>query len=832
VQGFTLKNSTDDYIVRVINITSNRSAVRFCGNIFTDGNAYGWYGARSQAALFIENNTFADVWRAVHIENWGGDVAVARNNVTDLHQLEGHPGDTRSPAGIYALAYNTTVNASWHHTLFGNDFYDFRHNGTAVVLSGGLTGQPPVRLLNIDIAYNAISGTGDGIHLFNPAPAANASQGGVHDAFIRNNTISSNATFCIKLEGMCGNLTIMGNAINGTGAGIMLRTRNGHEPYDVAAHLNNIDGCTTFGINTTVTQPMNATRNWWGDASGPTHVSNPNGTGDVVSANVQYTPWLHASYAYPRCFSAPVLPGDFMTLDARAQTNVVATVNVSVPTLFFTGAYIAPPPATTPAGDHVVGMPIEVFVADQSAVQWPVNISLYYTEQDLMNANVEEGALKGLAYVSPAGTWHFYNTTGVVTTDQDYNYSGYCWALVDHLSTLAAGASTRPSAHLVFQPVYGTNYVDRHTVLSLEGVGIDYRINFSITGPDGAFFYWNGAHYPCDGAWLSGTSNADISFKVDTLESGAVEGTYHLHYYAWDCFGLSQAIQHEVVLVDVTSPATSNVIHGVEGSNGWYVTGVVITLTATDNASGVSQTHWSINHDGWHTGSQIPLATSGIWTVTYYSIDNVGNYETEREITVYVDVTPPTTTHTAIPSRPDGENDWYITSVHIRLLASDTASGVASIWYRVDELDWKRYRDQPVIVDGDGTHTVSYYAVDSAGTASEVHAAELRIDRTEPAVAVAKPGPGLYVLDRKIFALPFAVVIGRITIEVGVDDADSGVDGVDIYVDDALKISLSTGPFAWLWDEPSLGAHTVEIVVLDAAGNVAAAKQEVWLFNF
>lgn len=38
---------------------------------------------------------------------------------------------------------------------------------------------------------------------------------------------------------------------------------------------------------------VNATDNWWGNASGPYHsTTNPNGTGNAVSDNVLYEPWL------------------------------------------------------------------------------------------------------------------------------------------------------------------------------------------------------------------------------------------------------------------------------------------------------------------------------------------------------------------------------------------------------------------------------------------------------------------------------------------------------------------------------------------------------------
>lgn len=40
------------------------------------------------------------------------------------------------------------------------------------------------------------------------------------------------------------------------------------------------------------TVTVDATKNWWGDPSGPTHPSNPIGIGDGVSNNVDYSPWL------------------------------------------------------------------------------------------------------------------------------------------------------------------------------------------------------------------------------------------------------------------------------------------------------------------------------------------------------------------------------------------------------------------------------------------------------------------------------------------------------------------------------------------------------------
>ena len=62
---------------------------------------------------------------------------------------------------------------------------------------------------------------------------------------------------------------------------------------------NDISGNDQYGIMldpTATGGPLNATANWWGHASGPQHASNPGGTGDVVSDNVDYSPWWGDNY--------------------------------------------------------------------------------------------------------------------------------------------------------------------------------------------------------------------------------------------------------------------------------------------------------------------------------------------------------------------------------------------------------------------------------------------------------------------------------------------------------------------------------------------------------
>jgi hypothetical protein len=98
---------------------------------------------------------------------------------------------------------------------------------------------------------------------------------------------------------------------------------------------------------------------------------------------------------------------------------------------------------------------------------------------------------------------------------------------------------------------------------------------------------------------------------------------------------------------DVSSPLTTAATSGTPGNNGWYVSDVQITLTATDNdgGSGVKELHYTV--DGTETVVQgssgsLSIVGEGTHAVTWYAVDNAGNVETPaQEISVTIDTTPP-----------------------------------------------------------------------------------------------------------------------------------------------------------------------------------------------
>jgi parallel beta-helix repeat protein len=122
--------------------------------------------------------------------------------------------------------------------------------------------------------------------------------------FINDNTFDNNIIGIYLSEN--SNTTIRENVINNNiDSGIYIDDSIAIPAATIC--YNNISGNIDFGIqigtgggliigNGVGDLPINAVKNYWGAASGPTHPSNPGGTGDAVSDNVTFTPWLDASF--------------------------------------------------------------------------------------------------------------------------------------------------------------------------------------------------------------------------------------------------------------------------------------------------------------------------------------------------------------------------------------------------------------------------------------------------------------------------------------------------------------------------------------------------------
>ena len=81
---------------------------------------------------------------------------------------------------------------------------------------------------------------------------------------------------------------------------------------------------------------------------------------------------------------------------------------------------------------------------------------------------------------------------------------------------------------------------------------------------------------------------------------------------------------------DVTPPTTTCTLDGILENN-TYISNVTVTLTATDDQSGINYTMFKFNDDDYQTYTDPILITeNGEYNIYYYSVDIAGNIEEEQ----------------------------------------------------------------------------------------------------------------------------------------------------------------------------------------------------------
>jgi hypothetical protein len=107
---------------------------------------------------------------------------------------------------------------------------------------------------------------------------------------VSDNDVTGCTEYALNIIG--NNVTVQDNNLCNSGTGILVENKDTVFSTGVSINCSNIYGNSEYGVNNTVVATVDATNNWWGDASGPTHASNPAGSGDVVSDKVDFNPWL------------------------------------------------------------------------------------------------------------------------------------------------------------------------------------------------------------------------------------------------------------------------------------------------------------------------------------------------------------------------------------------------------------------------------------------------------------------------------------------------------------------------------------------------------------
>ena len=273
------------------------------------------------------------------------------------------------------------------------------------------------------------------------------------------------------------------------------------------------------------------------------------------------------------------------------------------------------------------------------------------------------------------------------------------------------------------------------------------------------------------GAWLPSIATTSVRWERDgTPVAGATAWSYTLtdadygHVVAARITGTAGAstasatasagtvTEHGAPSVAIDAPATA--------ASGWYTTAPRITVTGTDDLSGVSGLEYRIDAGAWSTYTAPVLLSEGTTVVEARATDHAGNLSALVARTLKTDTLAPVSAATLDP----------VTRA-ITLTAADDTSGIDSLQYRLgDASAWTTATGTVPL--GEAATTVTYRAVDVAGNAEAPHTLDVP-SATAPLAASATAAssvPGTYGTATRVTARVLALTgtaTGTVTVREG-----------------------------------------------------------------
>ncbi len=239
----------------------------------------------------------------------------------------------------------------------------------------------------------------------------------------------------------------------------------------------------------------------------------------------------------------------------------------------------------------------------------------------------------------------------------------------------------------------------------------------AATTPPNANGWYNAPvsiHWTCSDA-LSGVAGTCPANTTLSSEGSAVTASAAVSDVAGNTTNATSA----PVQIDTHAPVTT-----ASAVPTWNNNDVVLTLSATDNLSGVDTTNYVVDGGATQSGSSIVLSAEGIHTVQFWSTDLAGNVETANTATVRIDKTAPTITAAQSPAANGA--GWNNTSVTVTFTCGDSLSGVSTC-----------AAPQTVTTEGANQSVTGNVSDEAGNTASVSHT--MNIDETPPTITGSVP---------------------------------------------------------------------------------------------
>jgi hypothetical protein len=247
----------------------------------------------------------------------------------------------------------------------------------------------------------------------------------------------------------------------------------------------------------------------------------------------------------------------------------------------------------------------------------------------------------------------------------------------------------------------------------------------------------------------------------------------------------------------------------------YFGPGLKISITAKDKLSGVELVQYSLDESNYLTyANELNSSSEGEHTLTYFSLDKVGNAENIQKSNYTIDLTPPLLSHNV---NGVGDDNIIASTSKIYFTATDNLSGIKAIYYRFDEEDFKKYDGNSVAFQAleDGSHNMEYYAIDNVDNKSIIQNVGFYYDKTAPLTASDILGDRFVVNDRIYFS-------GRTKMKLTAVDNKVGVKEIRYSIDNKAFETYNQ-PFYL----PSLsGEHSIRFYSVDRLANEPSGSEK------
>jgi hypothetical protein len=263
--GETIKNN-------VVNNPGRAASFNTSNTVFTrnlvNGNATSSDGFQANTTP-VQNVTVAD-------NTFRGVTAPPNTYHADLTFIEGNSniivtGNRSTGDGTLVALFKTNGAIVAGNTVIGDLATAGPANASSAIYVGGSD-------TNITVIGNTVSSAGSAVNV----------------------TIYPDPTVGL---GPDSRVTITGNNLHNNLRGIRVGPTAVTSANTVVAHRNRLTGNAEFGVKNESTFNVDATCNWWGARNGPGPVGP--GSGDKVTTNVTFAPWLTSADLDSRCNGTP-----------------------------------------------------------------------------------------------------------------------------------------------------------------------------------------------------------------------------------------------------------------------------------------------------------------------------------------------------------------------------------------------------------------------------------------------------------------------------------------------------------------------------------------------